>query len=167
VRQLPIERDDGVHQPGGVIAFRAIGEELDRPEPGDGAEGQLQHARPVDADQWRIGLQPAFQLPNAGFAIANVTGQPPGAPKTQPVLMAVQLPDHFVIAARGIEVGHVCPERARRPAAADRIELPVDAPGFAEAERRVAEEVVLTANDAVGVPLRVARAAGERGLHAR
>ena len=51
VRELPIERDEQIDDPGLVVLVpRSAREELECPEPAQTAERELQHARPVDAD---------------------------------------------------------------------------------------------------------------------
>src|SRR2546423_8701438 len=91
---------------------------MNRPDPRKRAQRELEHARPVDADErWIVG-EPAFEIAQPGSAIFRIAGEPRGAPEDEPVLMAVQLPDDFVIAATWIEVSHVGPEPAGRAALA-------------------------------------------------
>ncbi len=63
VRELPIERDEQIDDPGLFVFMpRSTREHLECPEPAQTAERELQHARPVGADERRIGLQPALEL---------------------------------------------------------------------------------------------------------
>ena len=92
----------------------------------------------------------------------SIAGQPERAAERQPVLMAIQLPDHFVIAAGRIEIGHTRPRTLWRGAAVDRIVIPVwkrgrctGIGGLALPERgtepqtAVAEEIVFPRKDAI------------------
>ena len=75
-----------------------VGEEVDGPRPGDASERELEHARPVDADERRVRLQPVGGLAYGVFAIAVVAGEPLGAPEHEQMLMSIQLPDDLVVA---------------------------------------------------------------------
>jgi len=72
------------------------------------------------------------------------------------MLMAVQLPDDFVIAVLEIEIWDVRPEDGGGPAVVDRIEMPIDVPSRAgESQILVTEHVVAAGENAVGAPRRV------------
>ena len=70
------------------------------------------------------------------------------------MLMAIQLPDDLVIAARRIEVLDRGPKRVRHALPVDRVEMPVNAPGApfrrTEFQAAIAKQIVSAAEDAVG-----------------
>src|SRR5258708_25904505 len=86
VRQLPIERDEQLDQPRRsvepAISYMAAGlsrtfhEKIDRPHPRDRSKRELEHARPVDADERRVGVEPAGKLGEAAVTISRIAGQP-------------------------------------------------------------------------------------------
>ena len=101
---------------------RSLDEKMKGPEPRQRAKRDFQHARPVDAVERRIGVEAssrALREHDRGIAFA---GQPERAAQHEPVLMAIELPDDLVIAARGIEIGDGRPEGARSASVVDRIE---------------------------------------------
>src|SRR2546430_13401546 len=122
---------------------------MTRPDPRKRAQRELEHARPVDADErWIVG-EPAFEIAQPGSAIFRIAGEPRGAPEDEPVLMAVQLPDDFVIAATWIEVSHVGPEPAGRAGIGQRIEVPVRGASRTEAGDAGPEEDGFASEDAI------------------
>jgi hypothetical protein len=125
VRELPIEADEQVDEPGRLVVRGIRGEELDGPGPGHRPEGRFQHAGPVDAAFGRVRLDPAFELGDEDVAIAAVAGQPERASERAPVLMPVQLPDDLVVAAGWIQIGNRRPELQRHSDIVDRIAMPV------------------------------------------
>src|SRR4029079_13770021 len=108
-----------------LVLRGAVAEELDGPRPRHRPEGELEHARPVDAVQRRIGVQPVLEVADETIAIAAIAGQPAGGAEQAEVLMAVGLPDDLVIAVRRIEVAHFRPEAGRRATMVHRIRVPV------------------------------------------
>ena len=60
------------------------------------------------------------------IAISEVARQPERAAEREPVLMAIQLPDDLVVAARRIEIRHARPEPLRGAALVHRVALPID-----------------------------------------
>src|SRR5207248_792441 len=104
VRELPIERENEVDRPGQTIVDRGIREKVQCPEPRQRAKAELEHACPVDADERRVGVEPARELFDHRRAIAAIAGQPPRATELFPVLVAIQLPDDLVVAAARIEM---------------------------------------------------------------
>ena len=78
-------------------------------------------------DQRRVRVEPARQLGDEAIAIAADRPSARRAAERQPVLMAIQLPDDLVIAARRVEVRAPRDQkRPRRAAVVHRIEVPVD-----------------------------------------
>src|SRR5205823_13548058 len=108
-----------------AVGVRAMTEELDRPHPRDRAKGELQHAGPVDACERRVRGNPALQLANEDIPIAYVSREPAGAPERNPVLVAIDFPDHLVVTARGIEIGHRGPEPPGTAPAMHGVEVPI------------------------------------------
>ena len=82
------------------------GEQLERPEPRQAPERELQHARPVRAAQRRIRRRASRRAAHERVVEAPIAGQRVGAAEEQPVLMPVELPDDLVVAGGGIEIGH-------------------------------------------------------------
>src|SRR5207245_11462393 len=85
--------------------------------------------------------------------------QPVSASQRDPLLMPIQRPAHFVIAARRVEVRNVGPKRQRRAPTRDRIETPVGQGRKArrgsnrrcvETEAAVSEHIVFAGDDAIG-----------------
>src|SRR5687767_4494316 len=99
---------------------------MQRPDPRDGAERQLEHARPVDACEWRIRREPAFEFPGNGCRVTIVAGQPRGSTELQPMLMTIQLPDDLMVAEPRVEIGHARPELEGRTTPEHRVEMPVE-----------------------------------------
>jgi hypothetical protein len=65
--------------------------------------------------------------------------------------MTTELPDDLVVADGGIQVRHVRPERGRRTAVVDRVEMPIDVvAGLRESQSFIAQEVVPSGEDLVG-----------------
>ena len=122
VRELPIDSDEGVDEPG----LRVGEQEMNRHRPRDSSKADLEHARPVDAGERRIRVNPALHLIDDRAGIAGLAGQPRRTAKLQPMLMTVQLPDDLVIADRGIEIRDIRPADARRMSIVYGIEMPVD-----------------------------------------
>ena len=76
-----------------------------------------------------------LQLRRGGGRVTVLARQKERLRQRHEVLMAIQLPDHLVVADHGrIEVRHPAPMRPRCVAMADRVEMPVDR--LPEVERR-------------------------------
>ena len=162
--ELTIERDEQVDEPrrSSPASFRlqpdVLDEEVDRPQPRERPEPELEHARPVDADERRVRVEPARELREQRGRDSGVAGQPEGAAEREPVLMPIQLPDDLVIAARRIEVRHRRPERARarggRAPDRDASRAGQCRPGrWGRASKRraaIAEQIVFAGDDAIG-----------------
>ena len=165
VRQLSIERDQQIDQPRPRVVGVGVGEQVDRPEPGNRSECHFEHAGPVDADQRRVGISPAGEFREEPRAIPRVARQPVGPSERDPVLMTVQLPDDLVIAARRLEVRDGRPERLRRTAAVDAVQVPVRKCGRrvlgAEPQPPVPEQIVVTGDDTIRALGGVSRGVGE------
>ena len=107
-----------------------ISDQVAYPEPGQGAEGDLQRARPVDADGVGVFALPVGPL-GQDFVAETRLG------KRDQVLVAVQLPDDFVIADLiEVEERDLIPGFAGGALLVDGVEVPVD--GGAEIEVFVA-----------------------------
>src|SRR5439155_19800865 len=108
--ELAVDSQQDVDRPGGGVVERRLDEELERPDPGQRAKPELEHARPIDAREGRILMQPVFQLRQALASISLDAGQPECATERQPVLAPIALPDHLVISALRSEARPVSPE---------------------------------------------------------
>ena len=151
VRELAVEGEEQVDRPRQPVVDRRIDEEIDRPEPGQRPNAELEHARPVDPDERRIRVKPACELLEARGAIPAIARQPERPAELRPVLMPIQFPDDLVIAARGIEKRDGRPESPRRAAVVDGIELPVR--GLAvggESEASIPEQIVGAGEQTIG-----------------
>src|SRR3954451_7461939 len=77
------------------------------PDPGQSPERYLERAGPIDAALKRILLDPSVDLPEDLSAIPLVSREEMCLCEKHQVLMAVQLPDEFVVSDRGeIEIGN-------------------------------------------------------------
>ena len=77
------------------------------PRPGQAAERRLEGAGPIDAAQERVLIHPAFQLAERFVQELPPAAQQKGLGQQRQMLMAIQLPDHFVVAnPREIEIRH-------------------------------------------------------------
>ena len=147
VIELPIEAEEQIDEPRRILPLVERGGQMQRPDPGDRAEPELQHAAPVDPTQRRIGLQPALQLGGDNVYVAAVSCQPRRPAERKPVLMAIELPDDLVIANLGIEVGHSGPEGSRGSAPVHGVEVPVGRATAGEREVAVPEQVVAASHE--------------------
>ena len=125
LRQLRVDAEEHIDRPGFLDPVRVRKEEIQCPQPRDRSQRELQHTRPVDADQRRVVGEPAGQLLLKPIAVTGVVGQPACAPQREPMLMTIQLPDDLVVAAGCIQVIDRRPEASRRPALMDRVDVPV------------------------------------------
>ncbi len=86
-------------------------------------------------------------------------GEVPGQREGDQVLVAVQLPNHFVVADLvEVEERNLIPGFARGALVVDRIEVPVD--GIAKVEVFVAEQIEAMAADPLGLVQQAGRAGG-------
>ena len=138
VIELEIESNEDVDEPAGVrVMLRRLADGAGASRNWiaashrERAEGELQRAGPVDANQRRIRVTPAAHMLDDASGVAVVLCQPIRAAECQKVLVAIQFPDHFVIAAGGIQKRDVGPESARCRALVHRIEMPVHAAAVA------------------------------------
>ena len=132
-----------------VRELRRIGEQLQRPEPGDRAIRHLEAARPVHAESRRVRLDPSRQLCGERARVARVARIRVRLPEGDEVLMAIHLPDELVVAhRRGIEIGDPAPVPERRTRAARGIEMPVDR--IAERDSLVAQQVEDAVHRSIG-----------------
>ena len=154
MRQLPIDRDQHVYQPRAGTSNARLPtpnsqQGVQRPGPGECTEGDLEHARPVDANEWRIRGKPAFELIDDRPRVARLACQPRRPAKLHPVLMAIQLPDDLVVANLRIQKRHVAIEDTRCGAAVNWIEMPVHMAIRGVREVAIAEEIAGSVEDPV------------------
>ena len=107
----------------------------------------FEHARPVGADERWVGGEPVVQLPLERVVEARLAGECVRPREEQPVLMPVELPDHFVVAGGGIEIGHRSPVRPRRAASMDHVLMPVRR--RPRLETAMTEQVVAAVDDGI------------------
>jgi hypothetical protein len=90
------------------------------PEPGQRAEGDFERTGPIDAN--RVGVLALPVRPLGQDLVAET-----GLRQCDKVLVAVQLPDDFVVADLiEVEEGDLVPRFARGALAMDGVEVPVD-----------------------------------------
>ena len=143
VFELAMERDEQIGRPPGAIELGERGKEMQCPDPRDAAKPELEHACPVHPCQGWICIEPAPKLAGNGQCVTRLVSEPRRAAEREPVLVAIQLPDDFVVAVSSVEIRHAGPEPARHRAPVYGIEVPVKLLRIVrEAERGVAEEVV-------------------------
>ena len=148
MRQLPVQRDQQIDDPRLAIRSRCgAGEQFQRPEPRQAPEREFEHARPVGADERWVGGEPVVQLPLERVVEARLAGECVRPREEQPVLMPVELPDHFVVAGGGIEIGHRSPVRPRRAASMDDVLMPVRR--RPRLETAMTEQVVAAVDDGI------------------
>src|SRR5579863_3684480 len=76
------------------------------PNPGQCSQGDFEGTGPISPQMKRVGPNPALELRLNFIWVPCVTRQQPGLRQNDQVLMAVQFPDHFVVAgARSVQVG--------------------------------------------------------------
>ena len=103
--ELFVESKQHVEQPRRVAGFGLErNKEVETPDPRKRSEAELEHARPVDPDEWRVFGEPAREFLSEGVLVTTIVGQPCGAAERKPMLVAVQLPDDLVITELRIEV---------------------------------------------------------------
>ena len=66
VRQLAVERERAGRRATALVVGRIVGEEVAAPTATRASGTELQHARPVDAGERRIGVEPARELGESG-----------------------------------------------------------------------------------------------------
>src|SRR6185312_6137301 len=97
------------------------------PNPREGAESHLKRAGPVDSASIWVGDPPTVQLRLDLPEKFRASGQPPRLRQQYEVLMAVQLPDHFVIAHPfEIEIGNQAKVVEARRFSVDIVAPPID-----------------------------------------
>ena len=110
------------------------------PEPGQGPEGDLQRAGPVDADGVWVFALPVSPLREDLGSEAALAGGLPALGQRNEVLVTVQLPDDFVVADLiEVEEWDLIPGFAGDALVVYGVEVPVD--GGTKIEIRVAEQV--------------------------
>ncbi len=99
----------------------------DGPEPRQCADGNLQARLPVDADAFRILVDPTLHLIDRFDGVALVAGKKVSLAQPRQMLVAIQLMNRFRIAVREIPHGIVVGPKSARPLDARyRIAVPVD-----------------------------------------
>ncbi len=162
VRQLLRDREERVNHPGRLVTMVVLcdgGEEGQRPEPGEHADRQFEHARPIGARQRRVGVEPAAELRSKGIVVDAAAGERERTPEGEPVLMPVELPDHLVIAEGRVKIRHRSPVDPRHATAVDGIAMPVDRES--DADVAMPEERVPTRCDLACPACRVVGCAGK------
>lgn len=159
VRELPIERDQQIHQPWRLVGRRIGGEQFHGPRPRQSPKRRLEHAGPVDTVFGRIRLDPALELGDEGVTIPALAREPVRTPECAPVLVPVQLPDDLVIAARRIEIRNGCPELQRSGDAVYRVPMPVRR--CAAIDITIAEQIVPASRERIAAPASVPSGVGK------
>ena len=77
------------------------------------------------------------------LAVFRLPGQPVRPAEREPVLVPIQLPDDFVIAAGGVQVSHPGVETAGWTTIVNRVVRPVGCAAGTEAQRVIPEQIVL------------------------
>src|SRR5215472_4758550 len=108
-------------------AFRAIRQELENPDPGEGTKGDFQAASPVDSQRVGIGALPGVELAEDFFRIPAIVGQQAGLGQRDQVLMPVEFPCELVVAdGDEIEERDLVPGHKGSALLVERVEMPVD-----------------------------------------
>ena len=128
VRQLAIEREQQIDEPRRVrrrcrrLPAKKCSAQIHDSER-NASSSMLAQLMP---DERRVRVEPARRARRRTDRDTSLAGQPERAAERQPVLVAVQLPDDLVVAARRVEIRHRRPEAPRRATVdVHRIELPV------------------------------------------
>ena len=150
VRQLTVDAEQQIDRPRRRVFAVGIDEEVKRPQPRQGSQRELEHARPVHAEQGRIAFEPARELVETMVSVLRLTSQPVRAAQHQPVLVPIQLPDDLVVAAGGIQVWHAGPEDVRRAPIVNRVVVPFESSPTVEAEAAIAKQVVVPRQHTIG-----------------
>src|SRR5688500_16419376 len=134
---------------------------MQRPRPGERAKPDLEHARPVDAEEWWVRQQPALEILDNRAREARVARQPRGSSGQRPVLMAVVFPGSLVSADRIVQIRAIRVEDARGPPAMPRIAVPVHAAIRARiSHTAVTQEAVAPFENPIGARALVCRRRG-------
>src|SRR6266568_8980822 len=98
---------ESVHKADAEGLIETIPHQVVDPHPRKGAKGDLESARPVDPALKRVLLEPAFELALDLVEEILALGQQVGLSQQDQVLMAVELPNCFVVAGLGgVEIGN-------------------------------------------------------------
>ena len=82
--QLSVDAEQQIDDPGLLDPVVAGDEKIQRPQPRQNPQRQLQHAGPVDPDERRIGGQPTGKLLLEPITVTRVARQPAGTPQHEP-----------------------------------------------------------------------------------
>ena len=110
-RQIPFDEAamavQDVQEPAAQRLRHLRPREHPEPRPGQAAERRFERTGPIHAAQERVPIHPAFQLAERFVQIRPIAAQQKSLGEQWQVLMAIQLPNHFVVAhPREIEIRH-------------------------------------------------------------
>src|SRR5262245_4782307 len=71
VRELAIQGDHQVHEPRWIAVSVLPEQEMQSPGPGDRAQGDLEHAGPVDPQKRRVGRRPIRELADQAMQVGR------------------------------------------------------------------------------------------------
>src|ERR1041384_2016549 len=117
-----------------------IGKQVKRPGPRYYAKGQLEAARPVDAELRWVGIHPRRGLSDKRFGKTLITGQPISLSQRYEMRVTVQFPGYFLVAGHlRIEVIDLTPVNPGCSLCGCRFETPIDR--IAESQVAIAEQI--------------------------
>src|SRR5437868_13407621 len=121
-------------------------EEMERPQPSDGAKRNFETARPVDTELRRVRVHPSVGVCDERLGVSFIARVPVSATERHEVLMPVQLPSELLVARDArIEKVNLAPMDERRAHARRGFEMPIN--GRAEVERALTQQIKLPCFD--------------------